>query len=226
MLKTVGSFLADAVPILGTVKGVQEVFTGTDYVTGQELSVGDRVATGVGTLVSFVPGGKVVGKTATKSAIDGGSWLIRKFSKKNSADEVLNESIDYRNVQRLQNSRKETLALTKEIRQFKQYWGQYGINVKVDKKGKVLRGELEAGFDYGSGEIWIKKNPSLINLYHEGYHAEQWLAIGKEAYMNLNRLEREEYVFSRVMQNENLFDTPSINHSKEYIDRLRSKYNN
>jgi len=80
-LKTVGSFLADAVPILGTVKGVQEVFTGMDYVTGQELSIGDRVATGVGTLVSFVPGGKVVGKTATKSAIDGGSWLIGQFNK-------------------------------------------------------------------------------------------------------------------------------------------------
>ncbi|WCT56588.1 pre-toxin TG domain-containing protein [Paenibacillus kyungheensis] len=81
MFKTVGSFLADAVPIVGAVKGVQEVFTGTDYVTGQQLSVGDRVATGVGTLVSFVLGGKVVGKTATKGAIDGGSWLFGKLSK-------------------------------------------------------------------------------------------------------------------------------------------------
>jgi len=90
MFKTIGSFLADAVPILGTVKGVQEVFTGTDYITGQELSVGDRVATGIGTLVSFVPGGKVVGKTATKSAIDGGSWLIGKFS--NHVDELHEES--------------------------------------------------------------------------------------------------------------------------------------
>ena len=116
------------------------------------------------------------------------------------------------------------MALTKEIRQFKQYWGQYGLNVKVDKKGKVPRGELEAGFDYSSGAIWIKKNPSLINLYHEGYHAEQWLAIGKEAYMNLSRLEREEYVYSRVMQNEELFDDNSINHSKEYINDLQLKH--
>ncbi|MGV7115125.1 zincin-like metallopeptidase toxin domain-containing protein [Paenibacillus kyungheensis] len=144
---------------------------------------------------------------------------------KNSADKVLSESIDYRNVQRLQNSRKETLVLRKEIRQFKQYWGQYGINVKVDKKGKVLRGELETGFDYGSGEIWIKKNPSLINLYHEGYHAEQWLALGKDSYMNLSRLEREEYVFSRVMQNKTIFDEASLNHSREYIRSLRKTLN-
>ena len=93
----------------------------------------------------------------------------------------------------------------------------------MDKKGKVLRGELEAGFDYGSGEIWIKKNPSLINLYHKGYHAEQWLAIGKEAYMNLSQLQREEYVYSRVRKNENLFDQASLDHSKEYIDYLRNK---
>lgn len=52
ILKTVGSFLADATTLSGKVKGVQEVLT------GQELSVRDRVATGVGTLVSFIPDGK------------------------------------------------------------------------------------------------------------------------------------------------------------------------
>lgn len=111
------------------------------------------------------------------------------------------------------------MALTKEIRQFKQCWGQAGITIKVDKKGKVLTGKYEAGFDYSNGEIWIKKNPSLINLYH----AEQWLAIGKDAYMNLSRLEREEYVYSRVMQNKKIFDDASLDHSTEYIDDLRKK---
>lgn len=61
-------------------------------------------------------------------------------------------------------------------------------------------------------------------MHHEGFHAEQWLDIGKEQYMNLSRLEREEYVFEQVMKNKHLFDKASIDHSIEYIERLRLKY--
>lgn len=49
-----------------------------------------------------------------------------------------------------------------------------------DKKGKILIGDYEAAFDFENGQIFIKKNPTLVNLYHEGYHAEQWLDIGNE----------------------------------------------
>ncbi|WP_257151695.1 zincin-like metallopeptidase toxin domain-containing protein [Bacillus pseudomycoides] len=42
--------------------------------------------------------------------------------------------------------------------------------------------------------------------------------------MNLSRLEREEYVFEQIMKNQHLFDEVSIQHSREYINRLRIKY--
>lgn len=88
----------------------------------------------------------------------------------------------------------------------------------------MLKEGFEAAFDFGKGEIIIKKNPSVINLYHEGYHAEQWLDIGKEAYMKLSRLEREEYVFEQIMKNKHLFDDASLDHSLDYIERLRNKF--
>lgn len=220
------SYGADAIPYVGTVKGIQETITGVNYITGEQLSVGDRVANGVGTLISLIPipGAKYVGKYGTERVIDVGGCVIKQFGKTSIDSKVIHETLDSRKVQILKNSIGENLASRKEIRQFKKTWGQVGVTVNVDKKGKVLRGKYEAGFDYSNGEIWIKKNPSLINLYHEGYHAEQWLAIGKDAYMNLSRLEREEYVFSRVMKNEELFDDNSINHSKEYINDLRLKH--
>ncbi|MBB3152558.1 RHS repeat-associated protein [Paenibacillus endophyticus] len=34
-----GSFLADAVPWVGTIKGFQQAFTGMNYVTGEQLTV-------------------------------------------------------------------------------------------------------------------------------------------------------------------------------------------
>lgn len=146
MLKTVGSFLADAVPGLGTLKGVQEVFTGMDYVTGQELSVGDRVASGVGTLFSFFPGGKVVGKTATKGAIDGGSWLIKHFGEEEAVEitlkynnrfpknefskkaDALKQLGEQGSLCKAQNPVSRDPSITRAYRQdmIKRIWNQYG----------------------------------------------------------------------------------------------------
>lgn len=139
-------------------------------------------------------------------------------------DKRANESYDYRKVNKQTNDIGETLATKKQVKQFKEKWGQLGIPVKMDKKGKVLTGNHEAAFDYGKGRIFIKKNPTVVNIYHEGYHAEQWLGIGKDAYMKLSRLDREEYVFEQIMKNQHLFDDASIKHSIEYINRLRLKF--
>ncbi|MDP7989720.1 zincin-like metallopeptidase toxin domain-containing protein [Bacillus sp. MHSD_36] len=132
--------------------------------------------------------------------------------------------LDFRKVNIQTNEIGETLATRKEIRAYKKEWGELGIKVNIDKKGTILPNNVEAAFDFVNGDIYLKKKPSVINMHHEGFHAEQWLDIGKEQYMNLSRLEREEYVFEQVMKNKHLFDKASIDHSIEYIERLRLKY--
>ncbi|EAO53719.1 Rhs core protein [Bacillus cereus] len=132
--------------------------------------------------------------------------------------------MDFRKVNIQTNEIGETLATRKEIRAYKKEWGELGIKVNIDKKGTILPNNVEAAFDFVNGDIYLKKKPSVINMHHEGFHAEQWLDIGKEQYMNLSRLEREEYVFEQVMKNKHLFDKASIDHSIEYIERLRLKY--
>ncbi|RXJ13577.1 hypothetical protein ETJ91_25195 [Bacillus albus] len=132
--------------------------------------------------------------------------------------------LDFRKVNIQTNEIGETLATRKEIRAYKKEWGELGIKVNIDKKGTILPNNVEAAFDFVNGNIYLKKKPSVINMHHEGFHAEQWLDIGKEQYMNLSRLEREEYVFEQVMKNKHLFDKASIDHSIEYIERLRLKY--
>ncbi len=46
-LKQGGSFVADATLFVGTAKGIQEVFTSVDLITGQQLSVKGTVEAGV-----------------------------------------------------------------------------------------------------------------------------------------------------------------------------------
>lgn len=153
---------------------------------------------------------------------------IGKTSRVKGTDEVNKAAsrtvMDFRKVNIQTNKIGETLATRKEIRAYKKEWGEVGIKVNIDKKGAILPENVEPAFDFINGNIFLKKKPSVINMHHEGFHAEQWLNIGKEQYVKLSRLEREEYVFEQVMKNKHLFDIPSIEHSIDYIDRLRLKY--
>ncbi|WP_246370047.1 polymorphic toxin-type HINT domain-containing protein, partial [Saccharibacillus deserti] len=59
-------------------------------ITGQQLSVTDRVATGVGTAASWIPFGKHSGKYVAKEGIEGGAWLLSKLGKESKASRLAN----------------------------------------------------------------------------------------------------------------------------------------
>ncbi|RSU08814.1 Rhs core protein [Vagococcus entomophilus] len=132
-------------------------------------------------------------------------------------------NLDYRRINIQQNDIGERLATRKEIRSFKKKFGQNGVKLTIDKKGKILPANVDGGFNFKTGKIVLPKNPTQIALHHEGFHAEQWLNIGQDAYAKLAVLEREEHVFEQIMKNQHLFDDQSIIHSIEYIERLRLK---
>jgi hypothetical protein len=66
--RNAGSLALDFTPYIGTGKGVQEVVTGDNIVTGQDLSVSDRVISGVGAAGALIPipGAGPLGRWATK----------------------------------------------------------------------------------------------------------------------------------------------------------------
>lgn len=80
------SYGADAVPILGAVKGFQETITGVNYITGEQLSVAERVADRISSLTGWIPisGAKHVGKYGTEGFIDAGGWVLKQFGTKES----------------------------------------------------------------------------------------------------------------------------------------------
>ncbi|MGN0386530.1 MAG: zincin-like metallopeptidase toxin domain-containing protein [Lachnospiraceae bacterium] len=133
-------------------------------------------------------------------------------------------TIDNRLVNNLSFDNGERIATTRQIRNYKEQMHSMGINVVVDKKGKVLTGDRAAGFDYATGTIYIKKKSGVIDLYHEGFHVEQYLDIGKENYASLGRLAREEYVYSRIMDSSSLFNEAELQGATNYITRIRRQY--
>lgn len=149
-----------------------------------------------------------------------GGAVYDKISALRHHNNICPTTLDARSVEQSYFPNGERIATTKQIRQYKKMMSNKGINVFVDKKNKILTGNKAAGFDYSSGTIFIKKKPGLIDLYHEGYHAEQFLNIGKDSYIGLGSLAREKYVFNRIMENSNLFNEAELQGAFNYIERL------
>lgn len=131
-------------------------------------------------------------------------------------------TLDARRVSQSYNTSGERIASTSYIRNYKADMKSKGIPVIVDKKGKILPNGVAAGFDYTKGKIVIRKNPTIISLDHEAYHAEQYLNLGQQEYIEQGKIAREGYVFDRIMENENLYNDAEINHSKSYIEDVRT----
>jgi len=70
--KQVASTGSDFVPFAGAGKGAYETIKGTDPITGKQLSTGERVVAGIGTVASAIPGGKAAVKGVGKAIMKGG----------------------------------------------------------------------------------------------------------------------------------------------------------
>ena len=105
----------------------------------------------------------------------------------------------------------------------------YGVQVEIVKKGsdaEKLMDEAggQAGFLAKARKIYVRKGATHYELSHERYHAEQWHKLGDEAYNQQNRLQKETYVYQRLMQESNKLTADQIRDATEYINSLRYEY--
>ena len=98
-----------------------------------------------------------------------------------------------------------------------------GIKV-IRKADKYLPPNARAAFDYGLRNIYLRKNATLYEVYHEVIHAKQFAKIGREAYEALGRLSREEHVLNEILKSKNLFNEAEIAHAIKYVEGLREKF--
>lgn len=99
------------------------------------------------------------------------------------------------------------------------------LGIKVIRKAdKYLPPNARAAFDYGLRNIYLRKNATLYEVYHEVIHAKQFAKIGREAYEALERLSREEHVLNEILKSKNLFNEAEIAHAIKYVEGLREKF--
>jgi hypothetical protein len=128
----------------------------------------------------------------------------------------------YRGGQKLE--RRELQRLSKQIQ------ANYGVEVETVQKGSAMEKRMnefggQAGFMASERKIYVRKGATFYELSHERYHAEQWHKLGDEAYNQQTRLEKETYVYDRLMQEKSKLTADQIQDATDYISRLRKKLN-
>jgi hypothetical protein len=110
----------------------------------------------------------------------------------------------------------------RDIKIFKREMNEKNIKVIVDKNGSILPKQAAGGFNPNTGEIVLRPNASYLSAAHESFHAKQYLAVGKDKYLKLSTLEKEEYVYKEIMKNKELFNSEEIYEAQRYIFKLRN----
>ncbi|CAH1222271.1 hypothetical protein PAECIP111893_04838 [Paenibacillus plantiphilus] len=116
----------------------------------------------------------------------------------------------------------QRLISIRDLKMFTKEMNAKNIRVVIDSKGKILPSFADGGFNPKTGQIVLKKEPTYLSAKHESYHAQQWLELGQEKYLKLTILEREEYVYSQIMKNKDLYTSEEILFSQKYIFKLRT----
>ncbi|MFD1886780.1 RHS repeat-associated core domain-containing protein [Paenibacillus wenxiniae] len=229
LMRTGFSMALDAIPFVGTVKGIQEVLTGTDLITGQQLSVADRVAEGAGTLLSFLPDGKLLGTFAAKEAIDGGEWAWRELSKEEryaKPSELFREGtyapagqrIAPKNLYRELNKSqvgKETINLIEsnntKIRL------DYG-EVPTDASGNQILGK--ANMNTNTATVFVRETESIVRTAQTIIHEVTHTSLNNPIYT-----QREEIIaFMREAQH--IKNNLSYGEIRAIIEEVKSLYPN
>ncbi|MEB9897314.1 zincin-like metallopeptidase toxin domain-containing protein [Bacillus cereus] len=105
----------------------------------------------------------------------------------------------------------------RDLKKFKKDMNDIGIKVILDKKGKILPGNVAGGFDPYTGQMVLRPDASLLSALHESYHAKQFRELGQENYLKQSRAEREEYVYNEIMKNKEKFSAEEIYEAQRYI---------
>ncbi|KAB1231863.1 zincin-like metallopeptidase toxin domain-containing protein [Chryseobacterium viscerum] len=97
-----------------------------------------------------------------------------------------------------------------------------GFN-SADELFSFLREEkiIGGGFDPENLQLILTLNPSELTSFHELMHVKHYEEVGRDAYLKLNKLEKEMYVWEQIYKKGNKWTKDEIQASFDYINEIR-----
>ncbi len=95
-------------------------------------------------------------------------------------------------------------------------------DMPVSGKNRLTADGLRIMSIRDTGQIVLRPDASLLSAAHESYPAKHFGQLGKEKYMKLFTLEKEEYVYNEIIKNKDKFTTEEIYEAQRYMFKLRN----
>ena len=116
-----------------------------------------------------------------------------------------------------------------QLKQYEAQLAEYGVTLK---RGAAATARLEkegarAGFDSLENAVYLRKNATFYDAFHELQHVKHRALIGTAAYDDLLRTgtyAKEVHVFNQIWKNRSLFNKQELQHAIDYIRWLRTQY--
>lgn len=83
---------------------------------------------------------------------------------------------------------------------------------------------MGAGFDGPGKRLLLRSNATRLQLFHEMQHFQHYLELGADVYNDLSitsKLDKEEYVFNKIMANADKFNERELKTAQSYIQDFR-----
>jgi hypothetical protein len=116
-------------------------------------------------------------------------------------------------------TRAEQMAFRNEMAEL-----EVRVERNADKFLDAMPAAPQAGFDHHARTIYLRKNATFYNSFHEKVHARQLAELGIDDYLDLGRFKRERHVFSEIRKNRDLFSPAERKHAIDYILQLRNDH--
>lgn len=152
---------------------------------------------------------------------------IRKANK--VADEVSDETMDFmmrrKRRDKITKEQRPRIITRKELKQYKKEMNAIGVEVVLVKRGKKIpkdkTGKAVGAYDHDTKIIYLKKPPKKYTAMHERIHAEQHNKLGDKEYKAQTRIEKEQHVYDKLMENKHLLTEDEINHADDYLKGVK-----
>ena len=99
-----------------------------------------------------------------------------------------------------------------------------GITLVKNADAELNAAGMGAGFDGPGKRLLLRSNATRLQLFHEMQHFQHYLELGADVYNDLSitsKLDKEEYVFNKIMANANKFNERELKTAQSYIQDFR-----
>ena len=118
---------------------------------------------------------------------------------------------------------------TNQLKQYEAQLSEYGVTLKcgASATARLNKEGARAGFDSLKNAVYLRKNATFYDAFHELQHVKHRASIGRAAYDDIRTTgtyAKETHVFNQIWENRNLFNEQEVMHAIDYMRWLKTQY--